>query len=88
MNKKYLLVTTFLILLILILAILISINKNKPVVVDLSSQNIVPSGTIGPSVQPVAAAVRNKTMSDQLKVEDEVVGAGDEAVDGKKVTVN
>ncbi len=78
MDKKYLSVIIFLATLVLIGAILISTKKNEPSTVDLSSQNIVPSATINAIVQDTT----------ELIITDEKVGTGEEAIPGKKITVN
>ncbi len=89
MDKKYFLVIAFLALLILAFAILISTNKNEPVTVDLSSQNIIPSATISPTVEPVATTPAQKQKDvTELTITDERVGTGEEAVPGKTITVN
>lgn len=47
-----------------------------------------PSATIVSTGQVAATASANQTMDNGLKIEDEVIGTGTEAVSGKKVTVN
>ena len=88
MDKKYLWII-FLVFLVLVVVILITTKINEPLEVDLSSQNIVPSATINATVQPVAtsAAQKQKEVT-ELTITDEKIGTGDEAVSGKKITVN
>lgn len=97
MNQKCLFVTIFL----LILAIgggiyVVSTNKPQPLV---PSTNTMPTFTTGQTSTPSATVILETslvatesakiiTMENGLKIEDEVVGTGAEAVIGKKVTVN
>lgn len=96
--KSYLLVTIFL----LVLAVgggiyVVSSNKVQPQNSTLPASAIsTPTGQTNPpsaTVLPTTASIPQETtsaltMDNGLKIEDEVVGNGVEAVSGKKVTVN
>ena len=75
MDRNYLFVTIFLGILIVAGGIYIFATKSKT------------SGVYS-SASPSATIEGSPNMNDQLKIEDEVVGTGAEAVSGKKVTVN
>ncbi len=75
MDKNYLFVTIFLGALIVAGGIYILVSKPS-------------SSPVYSSASPSATMVENQNMDTQLKIEDEVIGTGVEAVAGKKVTVN
>lgn len=86
MNTKYLAATIFLVVLVLAGAIFVFAKSN-------STNNQVfptstPSATIIPTETPQASTSATVNKMDELKIEDEVVGIGAEAVSGKSVTVN
>ena len=87
MNKKYLFVTIFLVILLIVGAVVIfaskSGNQNQPLAIS------TPTATIEASTEPIATSSAKPIMNtDKLIIQDEVVGTGAEAVTGKKVTVN
>lgn len=84
MDKNYLFVTIFLGILIVGGGIYIFSTRSSNQVYLSPS----PSATIVESSQSSASSSASQNMNDQLKIEDEVVGTGTEAVSGKKVTVN
>jgi FKBP-type peptidyl-prolyl cis-trans isomerase len=96
MNRKYLLVIIFLVVLVAVGAYFIfkipSPDINKPSQDTLTSGNIDTASpdTLGAeaSAAPEASVSANKNMNDKLIIQDEVVGTGMEAVSGKSVTVN
>ena len=87
MNKKYLFVTIFLIIVLAAGGVDIFLskksNKNQPLATS------TPSATIVATAEPVASSsAKLQTMKDGLIIQDEVVGTGAEAAAGKTVTVN
>lgn len=92
MGRKYLLVIVFLAVLIIAGAVYFLSRKSYPVNQSLASPS--PTATIESTVSPVATASgkpimqTDKTSSDKLIIQDEVVGTGAVAVAGKSVTVN
>lgn len=88
MDKKYLFVTAFLVILIVVGGAIILFSK-KPV----NNQPLAtgaPTATIETTTEPaVTGSVNPTTMQrDKLIIQDEIVGTGAEAVSGKSVTVN
>jgi FKBP-type peptidyl-prolyl cis-trans isomerase len=86
-NKKYLVVTIFLVVLLIGGGIYaLSTKEQKSQVL----QTTTPSATIETSAEPVVTGSAKPTtmQSDKLTVQDEVVGTGVEAITGKKITVN
>jgi FKBP-type peptidyl-prolyl cis-trans isomerase len=83
MDKKYLSVITFLIVIAVAGGIYVLSSKSSNV---SQLQSSTPSANIE-TAAPVASESANKNMN-ELKIEDEVVGTGAEAVSGKKITVN
>lgn len=85
-NKNSLYVGIFLVMLALAGGIYIfstkNLNNNQPLA------TATPSVTIGPSAEPIATSSANPKMENKLIIVDEVIGAGAEAVSGKKITVN
>lgn len=98
MDRKYLFVTIFLLALVGVGAYFILKIPSPPVSTTSQpsglSDNINPtdSQTLGvevsPSPEASTAAIKNMNDTGKLIIEDEVVGAGVEAVAGKKITVN
>lgn len=91
MDRKYLFTTIFLTVLVVVGAIAIIYNKKK--VENQAFSTATPSATITPPAEPEATATATAsgkvtTTMDGLKIEDEKVGTGAEAVTGKKITVN
>ena len=88
MDKKYLFVTAFLVILIIVGgAIVISSKKsasNQPLATN------TPTATIEETTEPAATGSASPTtmQGDKLIIQDETVGTGAEAVTGKSVTVN
>ena len=78
-------VTIFLGVLIVVGGIYIFATKPKTSGVYLSPS---PSATMKDSIEPQATGSGKPNMDTQLKIEDEVLGTGAEALAGKKVTVN
>jgi FKBP-type peptidyl-prolyl cis-trans isomerase len=76
----------FLIVLVLAGAIYIFASKNKNPNQVFPSPS--PSATITPTEAPTASASATNKNMNELKIEDEKVGTGIEAVKGKSVTVN
>jgi peptidylprolyl isomerase len=99
MNKKYLFVTVFLISLVTIGAYFVykvpSNSTNQLSQESLPSDNIdtEDTNTLGVetdlnSTTDTIVSGKTNMQTDNLVVEDKVVGTGEEAVSGKKVTVN
>lgn len=98
MDKKYLFVIIFLLLLAIGGGIFsVSKNSQAPVATpspvsefsNTTGQTSTPSATVVSVATPEATSSGNiMTMDNGLKTEDEVVGTGAEAVSGKKITVN
>jgi len=97
MNKKYLIVTVFLVVLIAIGAYFVfkipSGQSNQSSQEPLTSGNIDTSSTniLGADMTPTpktSTAATTNMNTDKLIIQDEVVGTGAEAVSGKHVTVN
>jgi FKBP-type peptidyl-prolyl cis-trans isomerase len=87
MNKKYLVVTIFLIILIAAGGVIIFATKKPSYNQSLASP--FPTATIEVTTKPTATASAKPAMqTDKLIIQDEKVGTGDGAVTGKKVTVN
>lgn len=92
MDKKYLLVTGFLAILIIVGAAALFWRKAPTQNQSLASPS--PTATIESTASPVATASgkpimqTDKTPSDKLIIQDEIVGTGAVAVAGKSVTVN
>ncbi len=87
MDKKYLFLTIFLIVLVIGGGIYaFSANEQKSQLL----QNPPQSANIEASVEPTVAGSAVKTMNNvtELKIEDEKVGTGEVATPGKKITVN
>jgi len=87
-DKKYLFVIAFLVILIIAGGAII-LSSKKPV----NNQPLAtstPAGTIEATAEPVATNSANPTamQTDKLIIQDEVTGTGSEAVAGKSVTVN
>jgi FKBP-type peptidyl-prolyl cis-trans isomerase len=90
MSKKYLVVTIILIILLIALGVYAIFNKDEA---NQVLQTEAPSATISASAGtplPTAGNIENMQEGnvDQLGIEDIVVGTGDMAISGKKVTVN
>lgn len=99
MKNKSLLVVIFLLILSVGggIYVISSNNQNRsqptppPIstITSTTGQISTPSATVIPTSTPISQeAVNVTTMENGLKIEDEVVGTGPEAVSGKKVTVN
>lgn len=98
MNNKYLVVTTFLLLLSLGGGIFIISrdNQTQPAtpspasgLANTTGQTSTPSATVlAISSQTASVSGEEVVMENGLKIEDELVGTGAEAVSGKMVTVN
>ena len=90
MDKKYLFVIIFLLILGVAGGIYIFSSRNSQANSENASlPTATPFATIEPSGSPVAtSSAKIKTMQDGLQIQDEVVGTGTEAITGKKVTVN
>lgn len=87
MDKKTLYILIFLGILTLIGGIYIFTSKDP--VNNQAFPTSIPSATITPEATPTAtASAKVITNMNGLKIEDEVVGTGTEAVFGKKITVN
>lgn len=82
MNKKYLLVTTFLIALVMVGGYFVFKIPSDSAKIDT---NTLGTETSGNSEAGVSASTN---MNDKLEVQDEVIGTGAEAVNGKTITVN
>jgi peptidylprolyl isomerase/FKBP-type peptidyl-prolyl cis-trans isomerase FkpA len=87
MNKNYLFVTIFLVILVVVGGIAIfakSPSKKMPLATS------TPAGTIEATAEPIATNSASPAFmqTDKLIIQDEVVGTGAEAVAGKSVTVN
>jgi FKBP-type peptidyl-prolyl cis-trans isomerase len=76
MNKKYLLVTTFLIALVVVGGYFVSKIPSDSANIDTTSTDTLGAETSGVN------------MNEKLEIQDEVVGTGTEAVNGKTITVN
>ena len=87
MNKKYIFVTLFLIVLVIVGAIFIFRIPSPEISDSIDTGN---TGSLNPEVTnaPVASVSANQNMDAKLEILDEVVGTGPEAVTDKKVTVN
>lgn len=85
-NSPYLFITLFLVALIIV-GVIISVLGKKPE--NISLQTTAPSATIE-SVATPSASASTKTMEKitELKIEDQKIGTGDEAIVGKTVKVN
>lgn len=97
MNKNYLFVTTFLLILVIagayfVFKIPTTQNNQSSQSSSLSDNINIDSQTLGAetSSTPIASSSSQTNMnnSGQLQIQDEVVGTGAEAVSGKTVTVN
>jgi len=75
MNKNYIFVSIFLVILVVVGGLSLFIDKKS-------------AGTSSSSKTPAVSDKVDESMGNQLKIEDEVVGTGIEAVAGKVVTVN
>lgn len=86
-GKPYLIVALFLVALLIVGGIVLIFGKDQEE--NKSLQNLASSATIEESVAPIATS-SEKPMENvtELKIEDEIVGTGDEAVAGKNITVN
>lgn len=87
MNRNYLFVTIFLVILVVVGGIAIFAkgpSKKQPLATS------TPAGTIEATAEPIAtnSASPIAMQTDKLIIQDEVVGTGAEAVAGKSVTVN
>lgn len=85
MDKKYLYVSIFLMVLVVVGGISIFAtkpSKKQPLATP------TPTGTIENTAEPTATSSAEPVMQDKLIIQDEVVGTGAAAVPGKKVTVN
>lgn len=80
MDKKYLYVGLFLVAMVIGGGIYVFATKERTISANLPLQSASPSATIEDTATP--------NMNETLKIEDEVVGTGTEAVAGKSVTVN
>ena len=85
MDKKYLAVVIFLILLVVVSAYFIfkipSPEINQPSQESSNTGTITPVGDAGVSMQ-------TDMTTDKLEIQDEEIGTGVEAIDGKTITVN
>lgn len=85
-NKPFIFVGIFLFVLIII-GILVFVFGKKTENQSLQTDKI--SATISGSATPIAAnSAKPMEKVTELKIEDEKIGIGDEAISGKKVTVN
>jgi peptidylprolyl isomerase len=86
-GKKYFAVTIFLVVLIVAAGIYAFSTKKEN---NQVLQTPTPSATIEATTEPTASVSATKNMDNvtELKIEDETLGTGAEAVTGKKVTVN
>jgi len=86
-NKKYLFVTIFLVILIIVGAVAVFATKSPANNQPLAT--LTPTATIEATAEPTATSSGKPVMNtDKLIIQDETVGTGAEAVAGKKVTVN
>lgn len=86
MNRNYLYVTIFLVILVVVGGIAVFATKGPSKKQTLATAS--PAATIG-TTEPVAtSSAQTVTMENGLQIQDEVVGTGVEAVAGKSVTVN
>ena len=76
MDKKYLLVSTFLIALVVVGGYFVSKIPSDSAIIDTASTDTLGAETSGVN------------MNEKLEIQDEVVGTGAEAVSGKTITVN
>lgn len=89
MGKKYLFVTIFLIVLAAAGGIYVVFSNKSVGSQNTSLPTPTISATIEPSAEPSASSsAKITTMNDGLKIQDEVTGTGNEALSGKKATVN
>lgn len=88
-NKNYLFVTIFLILLI-VAGVIFSFfgKKNQNTALQTSSPSATITTVETPTVVGASTSATPIMNVTELKIEDEKVGTGDAAVAGKKVTVN
>ncbi len=76
MNKKYLLVTTFLIALVVVGGYFVSQIPSDSAIIDATGTD-----TLG-------AETSEADMNEKLEILDEVIGTGAEAISGRTITVN
>lgn len=86
MDKKYIYVTVFLIIIAVAGGIFVaSSNKSEQ---NLPLESSTPSATITGVLGEISSPSASPSMENKLVIVDETVGTGDAAVNGKKVTVN
>lgn len=90
MNKNYLVLTLILLPILIGGYVLFNSQTGNKATTTSSQLSVVPTGTPGATISSTQSAEVADSTKDvnELKIEDQVVGTGEAAVAGKRVTVN